>query len=69
MVNYLHEILVKIPTVHTSSVTSVIAPISTLSVLSVHLSNDEYQEILEEFPSTNYGEKYPAITTAKSLLM
>ena len=32
MVNYLHEILVEIPTVCTLSVTSVIVPISALSI-------------------------------------
>ena len=44
-VNYLHEIPVKLPTVHTSSVTSVIAPICGLPIPSIHLSDDEYQEI------------------------
>ena len=53
-VNYLHEILVKIPTVHTLSVTSVIAPICAMSIPSVHLSDDKHQEIPDEFPSTNY---------------
>ena len=59
-VNYLHEIPVKTPSVCSLSVTSVIRPISAPSVLSVHPSDDKDQEILDEFPSTNYGEKYPA---------
>ena len=45
------------PTVHTLSVMSVIAPICASSVLSVHLSDIEYQEILEEIPGMNYEEK------------
>ena len=65
MVNYLHEIPVKLPTVHTLSVMSVIAPISALSVLSIHPSDDKCLEIPQEFPSTNYGEKYPVETMAK----
>ena len=60
MVNYLHKMLVRIPTVCTSSVTSVIAPVSALSVPSVHLSDDKCQEILDKFHSTNYGEKHLA---------
>ena len=39
---------------------SIIAPISALSIPSVHLSDDEHQEILEEFSHTNYGEKFPS---------
>ena len=58
MVNYLHEILVKIPTVHSSSVVSVTVP-------SVHLSDDEHKEIPDKICSTNYGEKISAKITAK----
>ena len=36
---------------------SVVAPICALCVLSIHLSDDECQEIPDEFSSTNYGEK------------
>ena len=39
---------------------SVIAPFSALSVPSIHLSNDECQEILNKLPSTIYVEKFPA---------
>ena len=60
MVNYLHEIPVKIHTVHSLSVMSVIAPISASSIPSVHPSDNECQEILEEFPGTSYGEKFLA---------
>ena len=56
-VNYRHEILVKSPSVHTSCIAFVVAPICASSVLSIHLSNDEHQEIPDKFPSTNYGEK------------
>ena len=55
MVNYLHEILVKIPTVNTSSVMSVITPINASSILSIHLSEIECQEIPDEFPGTDMG--------------
>ena len=44
---------------------SVIAPICASSIPSVHPSDDEQQEILDEFPSTNYGEKFPAKLMAK----
>ena len=60
-----HEIM---PTVHTSLVMFVIAPVSALSVLYVHPSGDEHQEILDKFPSTNYGEKFLAEIMAKSLM-
>ena len=61
-VNYLHEILVKVPTVHTLSVPSVIAPVSASSVPSVV----KYQEIQKEFPVSNYGEKLLAEIAAKT---
>ena len=64
-VNYLHEILEEIPTVCTLSVTSVISPIHALSILSIHPSDDECQEILDEFPGTIYWEKLPAGITAR----
>ena len=44
---------------------SVIAPVHASSVPSVHLSDDEHQEILDEFPGTNYGEKNPSKITLK----
>ena len=44
---------------------SVIAPVCVSSVPSIHLSDDEYQEILDEFPSTNSGEKFLTKITAK----
>ena len=56
-VNYLHEILVEILTASTLSVPSVVAPICALSVLSIHLSDDEHQEIPDEFHGTNYERK------------
>ena len=36
---------------------SFIAPISALSIQSIDPSDNEYQEIPDEFPSSNYGEK------------
>ena len=57
--NYLHEIPVKVPTVCTSSVMSVVAPISASSVPSIH-PYDECQEILDEFTCTKYCEKFPS---------
>ena len=65
MVSYLHRITVKIPTVCTSSVTSIIAPICASSILFVHPSDNECQEILEEFYGTNYREKDLAEIVAK----
>ena len=44
---------------------SIIAPVHALSVLSVHLSEDEHQEFLDKFPSTYYGEKNPSKIIAK----
>ena len=66
MVNYLHEIPVKFLTVCSSSVTSVVAPISPSSIPSINLSDVECQEILDEFPRTNYGEKHPVEIAAKT---
>ena len=57
MVNYLHKITVRIPTICTSSVTSVVAPIYALPIPSINSSDDKCQEIPDEFPGTNYGEK------------
>ena len=51
------KILAKIPRVCTSSVMSVNAPIHALSILSIHPSDEEHQEILDAFTGTNYGEK------------
>ena len=64
-VNYLHKLPVKIPTAHSSSVMSAIAPICASSVLSVDPSDDEHQEIPDEFPGTNHREKFPAKITTK----
>ena len=58
MVNYLHEILVKIPTVHTPSLMSVLAPMYASSILSIHLSDNKHQETPEIFPITEHGEKF-----------
>ena len=44
---------------------SVIAPVCAPSVPSVHPSNNEHQKILDKFPSTNYGEKFPSETMVK----
>ena len=57
--------MAKIPPVGTLSVTFVIAPISALSIPSIHPSDDECQEIPEEIPGTDYAEKYPVEITAK----
>ena len=38
---------------------SIVAPGSALSIMSVHPLDDKCQEILDEFPSANDGEKYP----------
>ena len=53
------------PTVRTSSVTSVITPISASSVPSIHPSGNECKEILDEIPGTTYGEKFPSKITMK----
>ena len=58
VVNYLHNIPVIFSTIHTSSVTSVVAPVCASSILAIHLSDDECQEIPYIFPGTNYGEKF-----------
>ena len=39
---------------------SVIAPISALSIPSIHPSDNEHQEIPDKFPGTNNGEKNPS---------
>ena len=60
VVNYLHEILVIIPMVHTLSVKSVTAPICASSIPSINPSVNECLECLEcmdEYPITNYEEK------------
>ena len=64
-VNYLHEIPVNIPTVHTSSVMSVITLISASYVPSIHPLDDEGWEKLEQFPSTSYEENFMVVITAK----
>ena len=38
---------------------SVIAPTHALSIASVHPSDVEHQDILDEIPCTIYGEKFP----------
>ena len=65
-VNYLHEIALEILTVHSSSVASVIDPVSGLSILSVHPSDVECQEIPVEITGTNYREKTLVGIMAKS---
>ena len=67
--NCLQEYLVKSPSVCKSPVMSVVAPVSALSIPSIHLSDDEHQEIPEEIPCTSHGEKFPVEKTAKSLTM
>ena len=73
-VNYLHENLVKSPTVSTSCVTSVIAPVHALSIQPVHTSCDmsvfapicalpvmsvhPYDDEHQEFPDGFPGTKY-----------
>ena len=44
---------------------SVITPIHASSILSIHPSSDEHQEIPDAFPSTNFGEKFPGEIMAK----
>ena len=62
MVNYLHKILVKIPTINTSS--AYICHCTHLCIICsvIHLSDDECQEIPDKISSTNYGEKFLEIT-------
>ena len=36
---------------------SVIAPVHALPIPSIHPSDNEHQEFLDEFPCTKYGEK------------
>ena len=67
-VNYLHKILVKSPSIYTSCIMSVIAPIHALSVLSIHPSDDKHQEIWDDFPDANYGEKNPSEIMQESLM-
>ena len=43
--------------IHTLCITSVIAPIHASPIPSVHPSNDEHQEFLDEFPGTKFGDK------------
>ena len=68
-VSYLHEIPVKIPAVCSSSVMSVIAPISASSILSINPSDNDCQEIPDEYPSTSYGEKSQQKLQPKFLVM
>ena len=65
MIDYLHEILVEIPTICTSLVMSVIAPVQKLSIPSIHPSDNKCHEILDKLPSTNYGEKNSSEIMAK----
>ena len=65
MVNHLHKIVVKSPSISTLSVMSVLAPICASSIPSVHPSDNKLQEIMDKFPGTNYGEKSPSETMAK----
>ena len=51
--------------IHTSCITSVIAPVCALPVPSTHPYNDECQEFLDGFPSTEYGEKNWSEITVK----
>ena len=44
---------------------SVIAPICASSVLSIHPSDNEDQEILDEIPGSNCGEKFLSKITLK----
>ena len=44
----------------TLCITSVIAPVCASPIPSVHPSDDEHQEFLEEFLITKYGEKNPS---------
>ena len=46
-----------VPPVCTSCITSVFAPVHAMSVPSILPYDDECQEFLDEFPSTNYGDK------------
>ena len=55
--------------VHTSCIMSVIAPVSASPIVSICLTNDECQELLDEFPSTNYGRKTHLKSQLKSLMM
>ena len=67
MVNSLHKILVKLPTVCTSSVMYVIAPICASSGLSVNPSDNKQQEIPDDFLSTNYRRNSKKRLLQKSL--
>ena len=60
-----------LPTEHMSTlcITSIIAPSHALSVPSVHLYNDEHQEIPAKFPGTKYGEKTHLKLQLKSLTL
>ena len=43
----------------------VVAPVCASSIPSCHPSDDEHQDILDEFHSTNYGEKFLSEVTVK----
>ena len=68
MANYLHKILVEIPTVYTLSAMSAITPVHALSVSSIHLSDNKHQEIQDQFPSMNFGRKTHPKLQQKSLM-
>ena len=54
-----------VPTIRTPYITSVFAPVHASPVPSVLPYDDEHQEFLDGFPSTDYGEKNPSETTVK----
>ena len=49
----------------TLCIMSVIAPVHASPVPSVHPSDDEHQEFMEEFPGTKYGEENSSEITVK----
>ena len=46
--------------IHTLCITSVFAPIHASPILSVLPYDDEYQEFMDGFPGSKYGEKNPS---------
>ena len=53
-----HALLIQ--PVHALCIMSVIAPVCASPIPSIHPYNDEYQEFLDGFPGTKYGEKNPS---------
>ena len=54
--------------VHTLCIMSIVAPVHASPILFIHPSDDECQEIADEFPSTIMGRKTHLKFQQKSLM-